>query len=75
MDELKKGFEEVAGDEAKEMAAAVGTEESKGKQSDFSIKGDMSYSSKVIGKDEKKVNMLSQLKKKNEEEKKANKNV
>ena len=43
MDELKKSFEEIAGDEAKEMAAAaVSKEESKEKKSDVSIKGDIS---------------------------------
>ncbi len=42
VDELKKGFEEIAGEEAKEMAAAVSKEESKEKKSDVSIKGDIS---------------------------------
>ena len=42
VDELKKSFEEIAGDEAKEMAAAVSKEESKEKKSDVSIKGDIS---------------------------------
>ena len=75
VDELKKGFEEIAGDEAKELAAAS-TEESKGKQSDVSIKGsDMSQSSKVIAKDEKKVNTLGEMKKKKEEEKKVSTNI
>jgi hypothetical protein len=35
----------------------------KAKQSDVSIKGDPSYSAKVIVKDEKKVNTLSEMKK------------
>ena len=76
VDDLKKGFEEIAGDEAKELAAAGTTEESKGKQSDLSIKGgDMSQSSKVIAKDDKKVNTLGEMKKKKEEEKKASTNI
>ncbi len=71
VDDLKKGFEEIAGEEAKEA------EENKAKQLDVSIKGDPSISSKVIAKDEKKVNTLSEMKKqkKEEEEKKPNKNA
>ena len=62
VDELKKGFEEIAEDEAKEAAAYV-MEESKAKQSDASFKGDKSYSTKVIEKDVKKANMLGELRK------------
>ena len=62
LDELKKVLEEIAEDEAEHDKTYV-KEESKAKQSDASVKVDKSYSINVIAKDEKKANMLGEVRK------------
>ena len=62
LDEVKKGFEEIADDEAKE-APTYTKEESKAKQSDARVKVEKSFSINVIAMDEKKANMLVEVSK------------
>ena len=72
-------MEEIAGEEAKDIAAASikVKEESKTKQLDASGKGDKipNSSTKVFTKDDKKVNTLAELKKQKEESKTTNSEV